>query len=97
MAVYDESEGKGQMTEEWVISLSKGEMTVTRHGSSFVEPLKMLTHRDRDWAVEAMTNAWAEIAYGLRPRLNLSRSGSHPVTLKLTCCSLVETRINEKH
>ena len=62
VAVYDESEGKGQMTEEWVISLSKGEMTVTRHGSSFVEPLKMLTHRDRDWAVEAMTNAWAEIA-----------------------------------
>ena len=23
VAVYDESEGKGQMTEEWVISLSK--------------------------------------------------------------------------
>ena len=33
------------------------------------------------------------MAYGRR--LKLSRSESHPVTLKLTCCPLVETR--DKH
>ena len=35
------------MTYEWVISLSEGEMTLKRHGSSFVESLKVLTHQDR--------------------------------------------------
>ena len=57
VTVYDESESKGQMTEEWVISLSEGEMTVTRHGSSFVEPLKMLTHRDRFYTGRWVTPA----------------------------------------
>ena len=27
--------------------------------------------RHVDWAVEAMTNAWAEIAYGLRPKVKV--------------------------
>ena len=27
--------------------------------------------RHVDWAVEAMTNAWAEIAYGLRPKIKV--------------------------
>ena len=27
--------------------------------------------RHVDWAVEVMTNAWAEIAYGLRPKVKV--------------------------